>query len=89
MTEPPREMISRGIWKENTMKKIDLARAMRDEDYYLSLTDGERASLPIHPSAMLEVSDDALRATVGGATSIENSCGITPICTFCGGRPCA
>lgn len=71
------------------MKKIDLARAMRDEDYYLSLTDGERASLPVHPSAMLEVSDDALRATVGGATSIDNSCGITPICTFCGHRQCA
>ncbi len=70
------------------MKKIDIARAFRDEDYYLSLSEADRRSLPPHPAAALEVSDDQLRTTSGG-TNVDNSCGLTPICTFCGGRQCA
>jgi len=69
------------------MKKTDIARAFRDEDYFLSLTDAERASLPAHPAAAFEVSEEALRTAFGG-TNVDVSCGRTPICTFCGGRQC-
>jgi mersacidin/lichenicidin family type 2 lantibiotic len=70
------------------MKKIDIARAFRDEDYYLSLSAAERASLPPHPAAAFELNTDQLRATSGG-TNTDLSCGATPICTFCGGRMCS
>ncbi|HEX2222970.1 MAG TPA: mersacidin/lichenicidin family type 2 lantibiotic [Thermoanaerobaculia bacterium] len=47
-------------------KKIDLVRAWRDEDYYLSLTEEERAGLGAHPSGAAGVSDNALRSISGG-----------------------
>jgi mersacidin/lichenicidin family type 2 lantibiotic len=62
------------------MKKIDLARAFKDEDYYLSLTESERASLPVHPAAMIEVSEDELRA-VTGATA--EACTTSGWCSPC------
>ncbi len=66
------------------MKKIDLARAMRDEDYYLSLSDAERASLPVHPAAPLAVSVSDLKNVTGAkVTSIDLSCGWSSICTPC------
>lgn len=46
-------------------KKIDLARAWRDEDYLLSLTEEERASLGAHPAGVL-VENDVLRSITGG-----------------------
>lgn len=51
------------------MKKNDLERAFRDEDYYLGLTESERASLPAHPAALIEVNADDLRAVSGGAST--------------------
>jgi mersacidin/lichenicidin family type 2 lantibiotic len=71
--------------KENPMKKIDLARAFRDEDYFLSLNPAERASLPSHPAAMIEVSEDELRAVAGATTE---ACSVTAICTPCPPRLC-
>jgi mersacidin/lichenicidin family type 2 lantibiotic len=66
------------------MKKLDIARAWRDEDYYLSLTAEERASLPANPAAAITVADDNLRAVNGGInTSIINSCVHTTICSPC------
>ncbi len=66
------------------MKKIDLARAMRDEDYYLSLSDAERASLPAHPAAPLTVSVSDLKSVTGAATTnINLSCGHSAICSPC------
>ena len=67
------------------MKKIDLGRAFRDEDYYLSLTESERASLPAHPAAMIEVSEDELRAVVGMTT---DACSTSGICSPCPRRIC-
>ncbi|HEX3552825.1 MAG TPA: mersacidin/lichenicidin family type 2 lantibiotic [Thermoanaerobaculia bacterium] len=67
------------------MKKIDLARAFRDEDYYLSLTAAERASLPAHPAAMIEVSEDELRAVAGATT---DACSVSGICSPCPRRVC-
>ena len=68
------------------MKKIDLARAFRDEDYYLGLTESERASLPDHPAALIEVREDELRA-VSGAVSTE-ACTTSGWCSPCKGRQC-
>jgi mersacidin/lichenicidin family type 2 lantibiotic len=71
--------------KEITMRKIDLVRAFRDEDYFLSLTAAERASLPAHPAAMIEVSEDELRAVAGATTE---ACSRTGICSPCPPRVC-
>ena len=58
-------------------KNIDVARAWRDEDYYLSLTEEERASLGAHPAGAVAVADDVL-------TSITGGCGMkTPAVTVC------
>jgi mersacidin/lichenicidin family type 2 lantibiotic len=72
------------------MKKIQIARAFRDEDYYLSLTEDERASLPTHPSELVSLDPQDLRAAAGGVSvSCDNSCHGTAICTPCNGHPCA
>lgn len=63
------------------MKKIDLARAFRDEDYYLSLTEADRASLPAHPAAMIEVSEDELRVVAGGLST--EACTASGWCSPC------
>jgi mersacidin/lichenicidin family type 2 lantibiotic len=71
--------------KEIAMRKIDFARAFRDEDYFLSLTPAERASLPDHPAAMIEVSEDELRAVAGATTE---ACTRSGFCSPCPGHPC-
>ena len=62
------------------MKKIDLGRAFRDEDYYLSLSEAERASLPVHPAALIEVREDELRAVAGATT---DACSASGWCSPC------
>lgn len=57
-------------------KNIDLARAWRDQDYYLSLTDEERTSLKSHPGGPL--ADETLSTITGG-------CGVPTGYTACGG----
>ena len=47
-------------------KNIDVARAWRDEEYYLSLTEEERASLGDHPAGVMAVADDVLGSISGG-----------------------
>lgn len=66
-------------------KNIDVARAWRDEDYYLSLTEEERASLGAHPAGAATVADEALRSITGGCGAGGN----TPdtACTGANGRP--
>jgi mersacidin/lichenicidin family type 2 lantibiotic len=71
------------------MKKIQLARAFRDEDYYLSLTEEERAGLPAHPSEMAVVDPQDLRQIAGGVSaSCADSCNGTAVCTPCGRLYC-
>jgi mersacidin/lichenicidin family type 2 lantibiotic len=74
--------------RRDTVKKIDIARAWRDEDYYLSLTADERASLPENPAAGVTVTRDSLRAVNGGVTTIYDSCNGTAICTPCPPQDC-
>ena len=58
------------------MKK-KILEAWRDEEYYLSLSEEERARVPEHPSGLLEIQDDVLKSITGG-------CGYSSaICTPC------
>jgi mersacidin/lichenicidin family type 2 lantibiotic len=66
-------------------KKIDVARALRDEEYYLSLTEEERASLGAHPSGFIELQETDMRSVSGGGT-LANTC--TCMCTPCGHIQC-
>jgi mersacidin/lichenicidin family type 2 lantibiotic len=69
-------------------KFIDIARAWRDEDYYLSLTEEERAGLGVHPSGTVSVSDDVLKSIAGGCSNTECKMFGTPYCTPCGTLLC-
>lgn len=76
--------LSRFRSKEKRMKKIDVARAWRDEDYYLSLTVEERAFLPANPAAAITLTDDSLRTVNAGInTSLINTCGHSALCSPC------
>ena len=57
-------------------KNIDVARAWRDEDYYLSLTNEERASLGLHPSGAVALQDETLASITGGC-----ACNSIQVCT--------
>lgn len=59
-------------------KSIDLARAWRDEDYYLSLTEEERAGLGEHPCGVMDVRDETLRSITGGCGTTKGSISCTP-----------
>jgi mersacidin/lichenicidin family type 2 lantibiotic len=67
-------------------KNIDVARAWRDEEYYLSLSDEERASLGAHPSGMVELGQADLRAVAGGVGTRTDTC--SAICTPCPPKFC-
>ncbi len=44
------------------MNQVDIIRAWKDEDYFLSLTEEQRSSLPANPAALIELSDEDLRS---------------------------
>lgn len=74
-------------------KNVDLARAWRDEDYFLSLTEEERASLGAHPAGNID--DAALRSITGGCGNKQftvycDTYGgyVTPSCTPCPPMEC-
>lgn len=74
-------------------KNIDIARAWRDEEYYLSLTAEERASLGAHPAGAAPLEDDVLKSITGGCVCTVDfcsgpSCNGTAICTPCPPRHC-
>lgn len=50
-------------------KNIDLARAWRDEDYYLSLSEEDRANLGENPAGVLGMQDEALKSIAGGCST--------------------
>ena len=65
-------------------RKIDVVRAWRDEDYYLSLSEEERASLGDHPAGA--IADPALKSITGGCagpTINQYTCNSTGMCTVC------
>lgn len=40
------------------VKEIDVTRAWKDEMYYRSLSDDEKAQLPVHPAGELDLATD-------------------------------
>ena len=61
------------------MSQLDVIRAWKDEEYRLSLSDAERATLPDHPAGLIELSDADLFEAAGGTTS--EPCLVTAIIT--------
>lgn len=60
-------------------KKVDIARALKDKDYYESLSEAEKALVPSHPAGSVELSDEDLAAASGGL--IEQTGTGTPSCS--------
>jgi mersacidin/lichenicidin family type 2 lantibiotic len=52
------------------MKSVDVARAWKNEEYRLSLSEAERAMLPGHPSGAIELNDADLSGVAGGTWTI-------------------
>ena len=70
------------------MKKKDIVRALRDEEYFLSLSDEERAQVPASAAGAVELSDADLGVTSGAGitgtccTEFPDTCGY-PQCFTC------
>ncbi len=56
------------------MTKVDIIRAWKDEEYFLSLTEAQRAALPANPAAAIDLSDADLRGVSGGSGSTNTDC---------------
>ena len=80
------------------MSNLDVIRAWKDAEYRNSLSEAERAQLPLHPAGLIELSDVELDAAAGGrpkqtwtvwapccCDSIDLCATVTlAACTYCG-----
>jgi mersacidin/lichenicidin family type 2 lantibiotic len=58
------------------MSQQDVIKAWKDEEYRFNLSGTELANLPIHPSGILELTDEALDDLIAnGGTEAPSSCG--------------
>lgn len=64
------------------MKKNKVIEAWRNEEYFLSLSEEERAGLPEHPSGPTAIGDEILRSVTGGCGGAYPS-NATPCTTVC------
>lgn len=48
------------------MSEIDVTRALKDKDYYNSLSAEQKKQVPANPAGSVELSDDALDSVAGG-----------------------
>ena len=67
------------------MAQVDTIRAWKDEEYFLSLTEEQRAALPANPAALIDISDNDLRSVFGGSGSSNTDCSKPRIA--CGSNP--
>jgi mersacidin/lichenicidin family type 2 lantibiotic len=58
------------------MSRETIIRAWKDEDYWLSLSEAERAAIPDSPIGEIELSDDDLIGVAGGTCTCHctNTC---------------
>jgi mersacidin/lichenicidin family type 2 lantibiotic len=70
------------------MKRDEIIRAWRDQDYFLSLTDEQRTLLPENPAGMIELSEDAL-INVLGASHATCFVSCHPYSTECSSCSCS
>ena len=62
------------------MKKTDIVRAWKDEEYRNSLSPAELASLPANPAGSIELSDSDLGKISGGVLSLSLCTEVTARC---------
>lgn len=67
------------------MKKNKIIEAWRNEEYYLGLSEEERAGLPSHPSGPTVIEDEILRSVTGGCGPLGPT---SAFCTPCGLKQC-
>ena len=63
---------------------VDIVRAWKDEQYFMSLTASERALVPANPAGVVELSDSDLDGISGGYASVidvDVSIGRSSCCT--------
>lgn len=66
------------------MKKKQILEAWRNEEYYLSLSEEERARIPEHPSGILDIEDGILSTITGGCGApTYKDCPSSACCTPC------
>lgn len=70
------------------MKKNQVVEAWRNEEYYLSLSEEERAALPAHPSGATGLEDETLRSVSGGCGCTGYAWCTSGYCTPCGTKLC-
>ncbi len=68
------------------MKRKDVIRAWRDGEFYASLSDEQRASMPESPASVIDLGDDVL-ASISGGCSFE-MCPTSGYCTPCPPKHC-
>jgi mersacidin/lichenicidin family type 2 lantibiotic len=56
------------------MNKADVIRAWKDPFYRASLSAEERALLPDHPAALVELDDEQLRSASGAVLTTAMTC---------------
>jgi mersacidin/lichenicidin family type 2 lantibiotic len=71
------------------MSHQKIIRAWKNEEYRLSLSETERASLPAHPAGLVELSDKELSGVAGGATIWVSTacCSVGCRTLACGPKP--
>lgn len=65
------------------MSNLDIVRAWKDDEYCESLSDIQRASLPVNPAGVIELTDAQLMAAEGAGAAEEQLTTLTitlPIC---------
>jgi len=48
------------------ISEIDVVRAWKDEEYWNSLSEEQKAQLPENPAGMIELTDEEINGVVGG-----------------------
>ena len=60
------------------MKKVDIVRAWKDEDYRLGLTEEELSNVPDSPAGTIELTDTDLEHVAGGKSEYLLTYGCCP-----------
>src|SRR5262249_47304637 len=61
---------SRNLKKGHNMSQASIVRAWKDEDYRLSLSEAERASLPANPAGIAGLTEAEMADVDGGKVSV-------------------
>jgi mersacidin/lichenicidin family type 2 lantibiotic len=69
------------------MSTQEILRAWRDQDYWLSLSEGERARVPENPAGVVELLDEELEHIAGASHTLEFTCPDSCFGTCTGTKP--